>query len=159
MLDSPLEFSVVRSHHVPWLWDFFQALVERGDDKFFHPHPLTADQAHSISLHEGRDCYCVAAVAGRVLAYGMLRGWDEGYQIPSLGIALHPEARGTGLARAFMLYLHQMARCQGAPRVRLRVFHDNLKARRLYESLGYVFDPPTDEQLVGYCDLKDKSHE
>lgn len=158
MTHSPLEFSVVRSHHVPWLGDFFQALVERGDDKFFHPHPLTAAQAHSISLHEGRDCYCVAAVADRVLAYGMLRGWDEGYQIPSLGIALHPEARGTGLARAFMLYLHQLARCQGAPRVRLRVFHDNLKARRLYESLGYVFNPTTDEQLVGYCDLKDKPH-
>ena len=103
MLDSPLEFSVVRSLHVPWLWDFFQALIERGDDKFFHPHPLTADQAHSISRHDGRDCYCVAATVGRVLAYGMLRGWDEGYQIPSLGIALHPDARGTGLARAFML--------------------------------------------------------
>jgi RimJ/RimL family protein N-acetyltransferase len=88
----------------------------------------------------------------------MLRGWDEGYQVPSLGIALHAQARGTGLARAFMLYLHQVARWQGAKRVRLRVFPDNIPARRLYESLGYAFQTGNDEQLVGFCELEAKVH-
>jgi len=46
----------------------------------------------------------------------MLRGWDEGYETPSLGIAVHPDARGLGLARTFMGFLHAAASFQGAAR-------------------------------------------
>jgi ribosomal protein S18 acetylase RimI-like enzyme len=79
----------------------------------------------------------------------MLRGWDEGYEVPSLGIAVLASARGTGLGRTFMQFLHSAARLQGAPRVRLKVYPENAAAWRLYESLGYCFEPGADHQLLG----------
>jgi ribosomal-protein-alanine N-acetyltransferase len=83
----------------------------------------------------------------------MLRGWDAGYAVPSLGMALHPSARGQGLGRTFMELLHDAARTRGARRVRLKVYPENEAARTLYERLGYVFSDFEEGQLVGSFDL------
>jgi ribosomal protein S18 acetylase RimI-like enzyme len=128
-------------------------MVAQGDDRWFHPHPFTAEHAAYLAGYQGRDLYYVATQSELVLAYGMLRGWDEGYEVPSLGIAVHARARGTGLARTFMQFLHSAARFQGAPRVRLRVYPENTAARRLYESLGYQFQPGADHQLLGFFEF------
>jgi ribosomal protein S18 acetylase RimI-like enzyme len=147
-----LEFR--RASDVDALADFFAQLTHSGDDRFFHPHPFTRDEAQRIANHTGRDLYLVASDGPRVVAYGLLRGWDAGFEVPSLGIAVHPAERGSGVARAFMIYLHAAARRQGASRVRLKVYPDNAAAKRLYESLGYVFmDKAPDGQLVGIYDL------
>ena len=133
---------------------FFGTLTARGDDRWFHPHPLTPGEAERLCAYRGGDLYYAAAAGGRVLAYGLLRGWDEGYAVPSLGVAVHPDARGAGLARAFMSFLHAAAAVRGAERVRLRVYPDNAPARRLYERLGYRLEPAADGQLLGHLQLK-----
>ena len=80
----------------------------------------------------------------------MLRGWDQGFAVSSLGIATHAAARGIGLGRALMLYLHAEARRRGARRIRLKVYPDNRVAVELYRTLGYVFAGELEEgQLVG----------
>ena len=129
---------------------FFEALVAGQDDRHFHPHPFTPAAASERARYQGRDVYCVAVSGGRVLGYGMLRGWDEGYDVPSLGIAIHPEARGIGLGRAMMLYLHAEARRRGASRIRLKVHPENARAVDLYRSLGYEFGVMDQGQLVGF---------
>jgi len=84
----------------------------------------------------------------------MLRGWDEGYAVPSLGIAVRAEAQGSGLGRLVMGYLHTEARRRGAPRIRLKVYPDNVRAVELYRSLGYEYRPELESgQLVGYKEL------
>ncbi|MFY3742678.1 GNAT family N-acetyltransferase [Anaeromyxobacter sp. Red801] len=132
------------------LAELFSALVAAGDDRSFHPHPFTPEAAAERARYAGLDVYCAAVVAGRVLGYGMLRGWDEGYAVPSLGIAIHPAARGLGLGRLVMEYLHCEARRRGAPRIRLKVYPANAAAVALYRSLGYEFQGEERGQLVGY---------
>jgi ribosomal-protein-alanine N-acetyltransferase len=151
---SHLEFRILRPILEPGLAALFAALIDRGDDRWFHPHALSAEEAARLCTYQGRDLYYAAAHDGAVLAYGLLRGWDEGYQVPSLGIAIHPDARGLGLARAFMAFLHSAASLKGASRVRLKVYPDNSPARRLYESLGYLLEPAADGQLLGVLQLK-----
>ena len=136
------------------LADFFAHLAATGAGDRFHPHPFIRSEAEARCAHTGRDLYCVAVEAGVVLAYGMLRGWDEGYDVPSLGIAVHAGARGKGLGRALMLHLHEEARLRGARRIRLKVYPDNVAAVALYRSLGYVFEHSLERgQLVGLKDL------
>jgi GNAT superfamily N-acetyltransferase len=132
---------------------FFQDLTAQGDQRWFHPHPFTAAQAERLATYQGQDLYYVATRGEDVTAYGLLRGWDEGYQVPSLGIAVHSAWRGRGLAYAFMLFLHAAARERGAPRIRLKVYPENRAARQLYETLGYQFEAGNDGQLVGLCPL------
>lgn len=135
------------------LTDFFQALKEVGDDKWFHPHSLTSQEAAKRICYVGLDLYIVLMAEESIVAYGMLRGWDEGYNVPSLGIAVHPSFKGKGIGRSMMLYLHEIAKNRGAHKVRLKVHAENATALALYRSVGYSFRPDVEDNLVGVIDL------
>lgn len=135
------------------LAEFFAALLASGDDRWFHPHPLSAAGAVEVAAYQGRDVYLVALRDERVVGYGIARGWDDGYAVPSLGIAVHPAARGTGVAGLLMNALHVAAMARGATRVRLRVHPENQVALRLYESLGYQFRDLERGERIATLDL------
>lgn len=128
----------------------FYSLVGQGQDlKFFHPQPMNRVQAERLCNYSGLDSYYVACAGTRILAYGMLRGWDEGYTIPSLGIVVHPDARGMGVAKAFISFLHLAAKVRGANKVRLTVYAENVGAVELYRRLGYTLEPKNEQEYVG----------
>lgn len=134
---------------------FLEDLRECGDDVFFSPHPTDENSVNRIAGYTGRDLYYLLVEEEKVIGYGLLRGWDEGYQIPSLGIAIHPSARGGGLGKIFLNFLHVSAFRRGASKVRLRVHKNNNKAIRLYKSLGYVFEEDANQAdyLIGFKSL------
>jgi ribosomal-protein-alanine N-acetyltransferase len=123
------------------------------DAEYFHPHPFTEVAIENIICSARMDLYYVIAEGDNVLGYGMLRGWDEGYTIPSLGIAIHSGARNSGLGKAFMHFLGAAARWRGATTVRLRVRRENIRAANLYENLGYEFRSESEGYLIGFLDL------
>lgn len=132
---------------------FFRELDAAGYQVWFHPHPLTLEAAFMLARYKGGDYYAVLADDAEILAYGMLRGWDEGYAIPSLGIATSPRHTGRGLGRLMMDHLHEVARERGASQVRLTVNKENNVAERLYRKLGYDFEELDDQHLVGRLSL------
>jgi ribosomal-protein-alanine N-acetyltransferase len=136
---------------------FLKTLEAANDVEYFHPHPFTHDALEKITQTVRRDLYYILAEGEDVLGYGMLRGWDEGYEIPSLGIAIHPGARNAGLGKFFMQFLSAAAKRRGATRVRLRVKSGNTRAVKLYEDLGYDLRPEKDGYLVGFLDLNGSS--
>lgn len=136
------------------LLEFLTGLRRAGDDEYFKPHEFTRAAVDRLCLYKGEDLYLVLVEGGRVLGYGMLRGWDEGYAVPSLGIAIHPDDRRSGLGKALMAFLHAAAIRRGAARVRLRVSPGNEKAIALYRSLGYEFGNEEAGLLVGLLDLR-----
>jgi ribosomal protein S18 acetylase RimI-like enzyme len=148
-----LEFRRLAPQYAELLADFFDALRKSGDEPFFHPHPLTTHEARMRCRYNGKDLYYILVSGVTLLGYGMLRGWDEGYEVPSLGIAIHPDFRGKGYARLLMRNLHAAALLHGAKTVRLKVQRDNTTARRLYESLGYQFELTKSEEFIGFRDL------
>ena len=133
----------------------FQRLGEAGVEKHFHPHPLTREEAFRRARYTGQDLYYALLDGGEVAGYGMLRGWDEGYEVPALGIAVDPAAQGRGYGRLLMQFLHAAARARGAKAIRLKVYADNTPALALYRSLGYVFRDEQDGQQLGILELGD----
>jgi len=99
------------------------------------------------------DLYYIAIANNEVLAYGILRGWDEGHKIPSLGIAVRKDMRGTGLARAMMYFLHAVAKLNGAENIRLKVHKNNKVAKLLYTKLGYEFIGKQGDEMIGLLKL------
>jgi ribosomal-protein-alanine N-acetyltransferase len=147
--------STLETHRLEPRWSeplarFLAALAAAGDEAEFHPHPFSAEETERLARDSGADLhYVVVDDQEAVVAYGMLRGWAS-YDVPSLGIAVHPAHRGKGIAKMLMAFLHEEARREGASQVRLRVYPGNASARRLYERLGYEFgDDAEDGQLVG----------
>ncbi len=129
-------------------------LRANGDEAWFHPFPLDEASARSIAHATGRDRFLVAIEDEEVIALGMLRGWDEGFDIPSLGIAVGPQAQGRGVGRTMMLRLHDEARRAESRRIRLTVDRANTRAVALYETLGYVFTDEAGDRLVGFRELE-----
>jgi len=128
-------------------------LLDRIDSTYFRPHPMTPDEAHRIATRDGRDLYLLGYADEEAVAYGMLRGWDEGYPTPSLGVAVRTDRTRLGYGRAMMLALHAAARSNGSDRVRLRVNPANVAALSLYRSLGYRPAAFERGELVMYFDL------
>jgi len=150
---QPLECRVLSTEWVGPLMDFLRDLSEAGDSELFCPHAFTDAAVRQIISRTHKDTYYVLLEGKRVLGYGMLRGWDEGFEIPSLGIAIHPAVRGVGLGNVFMGILHASARRRGAEKVRLRVKRENIRAAKLYEHLGYKFEHEEAGYLVGFLEL------
>ena len=141
-----MEIHLLRPGHAVALGRFFEELKERGADTVFHPHPLTADAALELANHRGKDLYFVLLDGEDVIGYGLLRGWDAGYDVPSLGIAIHPDMEGQGLARLLMHFLRHVAVRRGAKKIRLRVHRTNERAIGLYRSLGYTLTDDDDQR-------------
>ncbi len=125
------------------------------DTTFFRPHPFTPRQAWRIASQTGKDIHALLVLDGRPMAYGMLRGWDEGYDTPSLGIAVRTSEQRKGYGRALMAGLHALAARRGAEQVRLRVHPGNVRARRMYELLGYQYRGVERGELLMVMDLRD----
>jgi [ribosomal protein S18]-alanine N-acetyltransferase len=130
----------------------FAALAEADELRFFDPHPHDPETLARIAARTGGDLYYLLVEGDDVLGYGLLRGWDEGFDVPSLGVAVHPAARSAGLGALLMQYLETMAAYRGASGVRLRVMRTNTTAVALYAGRGYHFenDPGDAGLLVGH---------
>ena len=145
-----MDFHVVGPDDVRLLAEIFSDI----DPTFFRPHPFTDDEALLIANRAGSDVYAILLDGQQPVAYGMLRGWDDGYATPSLGIAVRTTSQGRGLARLMMVDLHEEAQRRGAAVVRLRVHPDNSRARRLYESMGYRYAGEERGELIMLNDLR-----
>ena len=154
MSESGIEILRVGPKLLAPLKALFGGLCGSPDERWFHPHPFTSAEAERIALRPGRDLYYLLLEGSSALAYGLLRGWEEGFDVPSLGLYVRPDCRGRRLGELMMHFLHAAAARRGAPRVRLKVYPDNAAAIRLYTRLGYVFQGPTDDgQLLAFLDL------
>lgn len=112
-----------------------------GIEGSFRPFGFTPAEIRR-AVHEEDEHWVVVSnhdslMRGSVLAYGMLRGWHEGYHLPCLGVAVNRLWRRRGLGTSMILFLHHRAAERGATEVMLHVDEDNPQAQSLYLSLGY----------------------
>lgn len=144
--------------------EFFDAVVSLGLESQFHPHPFDSATANRICEHRELDWYAGAFVrvqdSWSMVGYVMLRGWDEGYSIPSFGICVLPDYQGIGLGRVLMKAAILVARLRQSPSIRLKVYPENVHAIALYESEGFLFaDKLEQDQIVGILELRRKIRE
>lgn len=149
-----LRIEPIVPHTLAALARFLNAIDAAGEAGFFRPHGSNTAELDALCADDVRDLYYAAMLGTDILAYGLLRGWDEGYDVPSLGIAVAPTHRGAGLGNTMMVFLHSAARIHGAKRIRLRVHRDNALAIALYRKRGYLFDnAPEGGFMVGIKEL------
>ena len=105
--------------------------------RHFHPFPLSRQTACLIAHTEHLDKYYIAFKGERIVGLCMLRGWDEGYKIPSFGILVDYRCKALGLGRRMTEFAIAKARELGCPSIRLSVYSSNTYAIGLYRSLGF----------------------
>ena len=146
-----IEIVRLRPEHMEYLIRFFEAINKPEYIKDFSPHPFNEENATRVCNYQGRDLFCSVLLEGKkIIGYGMLRGWDDGYEIPSIGLCILKKYQGIGLGRLLLSFLETVSRVRGCLMVMLKVKKGNDKAKRLYETQGYVFKGHDEELLIGY---------
>jgi glycosyltransferase involved in cell wall biosynthesis/ribosomal protein S18 acetylase RimI-like enzyme len=120
------------------LADLFEANNVPDVVQSFDPFPLTAETAKRLANHQGRDRFYVAREGPSVVAFSMLRGWDEGYDVPSFGILVDRSRHGQGIGTVLTDWTVRQAAELGADSVRLSVYASNPAAYGIYVRLGFV---------------------
>lgn len=139
------------------LHSFFVDLTTSGGDETFHPHPFTRKAAEKIcnkpEQKNNLDMYFAIFLGNDIAGYGFLRGFEEGFEVPSLGIAVHPDVQGKGLSKLLMLFMHRAAKLRGCKEIFLKVYKDNTRAVTVYKDLGYDLKEINDKELAGKVTL------
>ena len=141
MLDADtsrsLQLHEISSYLREELESLFSEITACGDDTFFHPHPFSPEYAETLCAYQGRDYYGMGFCAGEIVGYAMLRGWDEGFSRPTVGIYIRPKWRKKGLASLMLQLLLPEAKQRGATEVMAKVYAENTPSRKAFASAGY----------------------
>ena len=145
---------VLKRAHLEQLKAFFEDLQDDPEGiKQFHPHPFSSAAAAKTTAYHGKDMYLATIENEEIIAYGILRGWDEGFERPSLGLIVRPDKRGQGYGLKMAKKLIEIAAQRKSPAVILKVHKNNASAVALFESLRFHLEDYDSTQLVGTLKL------
>lgn len=119
------------------LGEFFERNNRDEVTRFFHPFPMTSSTAAVLLQTGRRDLFFGMEVGDSLVAFSMLRGWDDGFDIPSFGIVVDFYQQRRGLGRRLTEWTLRWADQIGCAMVRLTSYLENQTACRLYTSLGF----------------------
>ena len=145
-----IEIVRLREEHVEQLKEFFEAINSPSYTNDFSPHPFDSPNAERVCGYRGKDKYFAILLNGDVvIGYGLLRGWDEGYAAPAIGLCVLKEYHGKGLGKLLLNFLETVSRVEGASEVMLKVKKTNTAAISLYQKQGFELKEYNDLFLIG----------
>jgi RimJ/RimL family protein N-acetyltransferase len=141
MSDAPVIIRPARLEDIPGLYACLDAVARELRYLAFLEAPAFAQsQAFWTGMIE-RGCPFEAALDGARAV-----GWSDITPVPrpafahcgTLGIGVHADYRGRGIGRKLIEATIAAAWRYGLERIELTVFMSNLRARRLYEKVGFL---------------------
>lgn len=133
------------------LGEFFERNNQPEITQYFAPFPLTRESAMFLLRPESRDHFFGLEELGGLVAFSMLRGYDEGYAVPSFGLLVALDCQGQGLGRWLTEKTLYWADHEGIASIRLTVFSGNHTAVHLYSSLGFK---ETSREVLAHGDAR-----
>lgn len=122
--------------------------------KRFHPFPLTPEMAQFICAVPKKDRYYVAYYQGELVGLGMLRGWDEGYDIPAFGAFIDYRHHTKGFGGTIGDHAIAEARRIGSPAVRISGHVSNPVIHHYCSTRGFTLLSKDPIELDGKPDFK-----
>ena len=136
MLDS-IEIKELSEEQVPSL---SQALFNEDVKylKYFTPFEFSVESLTSILNKAVKDKFFGIFVNNEIAGFYMLRGFDEGYDIPSYGVWISSKYSNKGLSKLTLYHSFSFCKLNNIKTLMLKVHPDNIIAKNLYEALGFV---------------------
>lgn len=144
----------ITASHLEELTALFVSCDRPEVTRNFHPFPLSRESAERLARSPGLDKYYGAWVDGVLVGLTMLRGWNEGYNIPSLGVMVNPVYKGRGIGRALTEFAIGEAARLKSPALRLSVYESNRRGYELYRRLGFKEIDRAPIEIDGHCDIR-----
>jgi GNAT superfamily N-acetyltransferase len=106
--------------------------------KYFHPFPFDASEIRKRLVAARKDFYWGIFCGKELVGFFMLRGMDDGYEVPSYGVYISRKWSGKGLSKLSLLFSISWCRVNGFKTLMLKVHPKNHIARKMYEDNGFV---------------------
>jgi GNAT superfamily N-acetyltransferase len=110
--------------------------------KYFHPFDFKKESICKILSNVKYDLFFGVILNScnfnnKLIGFYMLRGMDEGFSDPMYGVFVDAEYQHKGIARLTISHAECICRLYGYNRILLKVYSENIRARYLYESVGF----------------------
>ena len=128
----------LRTDDAELLGEFFES-VPLEDFRFFCPHRLDRENAERLAraADAPNRVTLVAECDGRIVGYAYFQWKDSLSEASHFGICVGRATQGTGLGKALMVRINEIAAKVGPPLMRLTVQTANPGAVALYEKMGF----------------------
>ena len=123
--------------------------------KYFIPFTFDLDTISGILSKTKNDQIYGIYVENNLAGFYMLRGFDEGYSIPSYGVWISEKYANRGLSTFTLQHAISFCKLNSIKKIMLKVHPDNLAAKHIYEKYGFKqtgVDPKI-HHLIYYKDL------
>ncbi|WP_230458568.1 GNAT family N-acetyltransferase [Microcystis aeruginosa] len=127
--------------------------------KYFHPFDFQPSSIKEVLSKAEKDKFfglevkhdCSSELAG----FYMLRGIDEGYAYPMYGVFISHQYSSQGIASLTISHAECFCKLNIYERLLLKVNKKNIRAKELYESLGFKFmrEETSINNIVLYKDI------
>lgn len=109
-----------------------------GYARFFYPFGFDRAAVSAVLARRGLDVFTGLYWQGRMVGFFMLRGWNEGYEVPAFGIIIDEKFRGHGLEMLCLDAAKAICRLRGAVRIMLKMHPENISAKGVARKIGFV---------------------
>jgi RimJ/RimL family protein N-acetyltransferase len=114
-------------------------LQNSGKEYSKHFIPFSFDSAviKSLLSDARKDKYFAVKADKEIAGFFMLRGFDQGYEIPSYGVWIAEKYSGLGLSQLTLLYSISFCKINGIKKMMLKVAPENSAAKHIYEKFDF----------------------
>jgi len=105
--------------------------------KHFTPFSFEEDSLKKIVDDAVNDKYFGIFINDDLAGFYMLRGFDEGFEVPSYGVWISDKFSGLGLSKLTLQHAITFCKVNGLKKIMLKVHPENIIAKSIYESFGF----------------------
>jgi RimJ/RimL family protein N-acetyltransferase len=105
--------------------------------KHFTPFDFSESTIQKILTNKKLDKYFGLFVSQELAGFYMLRGFDEGFQVPSYGVWISSEYKNKSLSTLTLYHAFSFCKLNSIKSLMLKVHPDNVIAKNLYEKMGF----------------------
>lgn len=136
MIVSSLEIKRLDNHHSKDLADLLQSSTQQYS-QYFIPFPFDLEAISGILSKAIKDQIYGIYVEDNLAGFYMLRGFDEGYSVPSYGVWISEKYSNKGLSTFTLQHAISFCKLNSIKKIMLKVHPDNIAAKHIYEKYGF----------------------
>jgi RimJ/RimL family protein N-acetyltransferase len=138
--------------------DTLSTLLQSSDkeySKYFIPFPFEKKSIKKILSVSVKNSYFGVFVDNVLVGFYMLRGFDEGYKIPSYGVWISEKFSGLGISKLTLQHAIAYCKINKIKKLMLKVHPENSIAKNIYEHFGFRMEgtDPKNENLIYFKSL------
>jgi RimJ/RimL family protein N-acetyltransferase len=105
--------------------------------KYFTPFSFEEDSIKKIINNAVNDKYFGIFINDELIGFYMLRGFDEGFEVPSYGVWISDKFSGLGLSKLTLQHAITFCKINNIKKIMLKVHPENIIAKSIYEAFGF----------------------